>query len=59
MTSKRRGTCQVCAREFDLKENGRVRHHLMPKRPNNWYRSPVCQGANQPPLPTDTTGGES
>jgi hypothetical protein len=44
-----RGVCAACGRPFNLTKAGDVRHHLLAKRPSNWYRSPVCAGAGRPP----------
>lgn len=49
----RRGICPVCRREFDVRADGLIRHHLKPRPSHAWYRHPRCTGAEQPAL-TDT-----
>lgn len=55
MTDSRRGICQVCAREFDVRTDGKIRHHLKPRQSQSWCRTPRCEGADQPALPLGTT----
>lgn len=55
--TRRRGICQVCGREFDVRVDGLIRHHLKPRPSHAWYRHPRCTGAEQPALP-DTPAGD-
>lgn len=53
MPDQSRGICQVCGREFDVRADGNIRHHLKPRSAQTWYRTPRCEGADQPALPLD------
>lgn len=59
MSAKRRGICQVCAREFDIRVDGLIRHHLKPRQTHAWYRHPRCTGTEQPALTTADPGSQT
>ncbi len=42
-------TCPVCGRDFQVKADGTLRHHLKPKAADSQYRTPRCPGAGQKP----------
>lgn len=43
------GTCPKCGRDFQLKRNGTLRHHLKPKPANSRHGTPRCPDAGQKP----------
>lgn len=59
MTARRRGVCPVCAREFDVRVDGLIRHHLKPRPSHAWYRHPRCTGTEQPAQSLDTPGSQT
>ncbi|MBH1939256.1 hypothetical protein I5Q34_34215 [Streptomyces sp. AV19] len=46
--SAARGTCSVCNREYALRTDGMVRHHMRDQPGPQWERG-TCAGAYEPP----------
>lgn len=51
MSFTEHGACTTCGREFRLRKDGRIWHHLSPRNQGSPYRSRVCPGATREPAP--------
>ena len=47
------GICPECGGEFQIRVNGTLRAHRLPRKPGSHYATPTCKGTGR--LPNSTT----